>query len=288
MSKVISEVEDPTTGDTIHVAKGKIERLLFKEIDGGADRFGNTHKASIAIGGEWINQISIKVNEGFEPQLRINAGTRQSPDWVNIEQGDDVRITVTPNEYNGKTYYNSQVSKIKLVKKGDGGKQQTSQQSLGNQGAAKAPYTKKDNTQVVAGNARTAAFELHRFDEVFDVEAINATIAELVVYSDNKRKEYASSNPDLDDFQVGVSVGQAVVLAAQTVESVEELDAVVNVILDEIIPFSVEQVKSVSAEKPKAPAKAVKTTKPAAKVTTRKAQEVQAAEDLGIDDDIPF
>lgn len=279
-------------GKEVTTVDGTLEAIYINEIPadkvktykGPNGPWTPTHRYNIVVDGTRISLgMGDKDGVSDKQQLRCKDNDEQ---YHTLTRGMEVSVEVQENgEYKGVTQYQSSTGKLVIT---DTSNAQAPQQSSGG-GAAKAPYVKKDNTQVVAGNARTAAFELHRFDDVFDVEAINATIAELVVYSDNKRKEYASSNPDLDDFQVGVSVGQAVVLAAQTVKSVEELDAIVNVILDEIIPFSVEQVKAVSAEKPKAAAKAVKTTKPAAKVTTRKASVVEDEPTQDDDfDSIPF
>ena len=65
-----------------------------------------------------LTTFNVKTKEGMQPQIRINTGTKVSPKWESIDVGDTVRVIVKPSEYNGKTYYNSGTSQIKLIKKG--------------------------------------------------------------------------------------------------------------------------------------------------------------------------
>ena len=232
----IQTVTNPIDDSEMTMAVGVVQQISFKEIEN--DRYGNTHRAGIRVDDDWVNNVSLKVKEGREPEIRFNAGNRNSPDWQTLEVGDSVKIVVTPSNYNNKTYYNSGVSKIKLVKKGEGGsKQQASSTPKKTSGG-------KRNDGVVAGNARTAAFNFCK-GERKSVSEMKQLISWFVEYSDNKRKEYKAAHPDMDDFEVGVSCGQAVVSAAEIAKTLEEVDGIVNEFLKELIPHSLEAVKNV-------------------------------------------
>lgn len=238
----IKVVEDQINGGTVTMVEGVIQQISFRELEN--DRFQNTHRAGVKIDDVWVNNINLKTKEGFEPSLRINAGDRSSPNWVNVEQGDEVRIIVKPSEWNGKTYYNAGVSGIRLIKKGSGAPQQ---QSNSNSGAgAKTTFKKRDNTGVVAGNARTASANwAARFGG-----NIEDYLEMFVGLADTWRKQYAEDNGELDDFEVGVTVGQAVLAASQLAEE-KDFDVFIAHYLDTVVPKSISLVKN-GVETPKA------------------------------------
>lgn len=264
----IKVVEDQINGGTVTMVEGVIQQISFRELEN--DRFQNTHRAGIKIDDVWVNNINIKTKEGFEPSLRINAGDRSSPNWVNIEQGDEVRIIVKPNEWNGKTYYNAGVSGIRLIKKGSGTPQQSNSTNSG--AGTKTTLKKRDNTGVVAGNARTASANwAARFGG--DIEDY---LEMFVGLADAWRKQYAEDNSDLDDFEVGVTVGQAVLAASQLAEE-KDFDVFIAHYLGTVVPKSISLVKDGVESNPK------KTT--TAKKATKKVEApVEVAEDGGFDD----
>lgn len=116
----IKHVQNPVTNENLTIVEGEVEGVYFKEIDGGADKYGNTHRGSVKIDGDYVNNINLKVKEGYDPEIRFNAGSRAAPDWQSVHVGDVLKLVVTENEYNGKTYYNGKVSQIVLVSKGAG------------------------------------------------------------------------------------------------------------------------------------------------------------------------
>lgn len=282
----ISKVENPATGEEITVIKGVVERVMFKEAVN--DKFGATHRASVLIDGDWVGNISIKTKEGYDPQIRFNNGNNAKPDWQTLDVGDEVRLVVTENVYNDKVYYNSGTSKIKLVKKGEGAAKANPPQQRTPQGSQNASGGfKKDNHEVVAGNARTAAFAFLKGVPYENVSDVNDLVQKFARYSDKKRKQYKEEHPELDDFQVGVSVGQAVVLAAPLAKDFDALDVIVDDILGSVIPYSVGVVKGIasgelSEEQPKQQAKPAQKAKPQPKPVE------QEPEDDFEDQDLPF
>jgi hypothetical protein len=278
---VIKTVTNPVDDSEMTLIEGVIEQLSVKELTN--DKFDNTHKFGLRIGDDWVNNINVKTKDGMQPQIRINTGTKVSPKWESIDVGDNVRVIVKPSEYNGKTYYNSGTSQIKLIKKGQGAPAQTQREQTSGGGSSNT-YAKKDDTPIVAGNARTAAAAwLSRFDGV--------DFKEMIVFfagvSHKARLAVKESNPSMSDFEVGVATGQGTVIAAQLCEQQDDVyDFIINFVED-VVPYSVDVVKNLSALKQE--------TKPVAKKTSKKEATPAPVDDADIPDsafddgsDIPF
>lgn len=277
----IKSVVNPVDDSTITIAEGVVEKITYKD---KVDNFGNTHSAGLLVDGNWIN-IALKTKEGYQPQVRFAKGQPGKQTWETLNEGDTVKIVVKPNEWNGKTYYSTTSSKINVTKKGEG---QPAQQQRAPQGSQNASSSfKKDNHEVVAGNARTAAFAYLKGIPYENVSDVNDLVQKFARYSDKKRKQYKEEHPELDDFQVGVSVGQAVVLAAPLAKDFDALDVIVDDILGSVIPYSVGIVKGIASgelteEQPKQQAKPAQKAKPQPKPVE------QEPEDDFEDQDLPF
>jgi hypothetical protein len=283
----IKEVYDEVNDVNITMVEGVVEQMSFKAVEN--DKFGNTHRAGVRVGDDWVNNISIKVNEGFDPQIRFNAGTKVKPDWATLEVGDTVKIVVQPNEYNGKTYYNSGVSKIRLVKKGEG---KASQQASGS--APKSNFQKKDMSGVHTGHAINVAMNV--LGDVEDSDAIIEAAKKAHELTTKLKKEYQANNPDMSDYDVGAMVGQSVLSASHYVENVADIEDIARQTLDVVVPAVSEYVKASGEEKKPAVVKKTAAKKTPAKKATKKAPVVEddtEIEDVDIpdsayDDDIPF
>lgn len=274
----VKTVYDEFNDLEVTMVEGVVDQISFKAVEN--DRFGATHKAGVRIGDDWVNNISLKVGEGFDPQIRFNAGTKAKPDWQTLEVGDEVKIVVQPSEWNGKTYYNSGVSKIRLVKKGAGGNKSTGQATRGQQKASNS--FKKDMSGVHTGHAINVAMNV--LGDLEDAEAIVEAAKKAHALTQRLKKEYAEKNPDMSDYDVGASVGQAVLSASHYVEEVEDIEGYARRTLDFIVPEVMAFVKE--AEEPvKKPAATKKTV---AKKTTKKVKKEEPADDPVVDDsDIP-
>lgn len=276
MSDII-RTEDPATGEEIVIVKGVVEAIKIDEIQN--DRYGNTHRASIKVGDTWVGMINLRTKEGFEPSVRINTGNRASPNWQQLDQGDEVRVVVKENEYNGRIYYNSGVSKITLVKKGEGGGKE--QSSRGSQKPSTA--FKRDNSGVVAGNGFNAAKAFLAGQEHSNEEFIETAI-KLVDIGQEIREELKKERPDLDEYSIGAQSGMALIAACEWTDDIAEVKDLSKEILSDILPAITEHVKSVQdpQEKPKAVAKK------AVKKATKKASAKKEATPENVDDeDIP-
>lgn len=271
----IKEIYDEINDVTVTMVEGTVQQISFKEIPGGSDKFGNTHRAGIRVDDDWVNNVNIKVNEGFDPQVRFNAGTKVSPKYETLEAGDVVKIVVQPSDYNGKTYYNSGVSKIRLVKKGSGSPQQP-------QGGSQKAYTpqKRDNSGIVAGNGFNAAKALLGTYEDTE-EFVNTAIA-LVDIGQKLRNRLKESRPDLDEYSVGAQSGMALIAACEWADNIDDVENIAMDILDNALPKITEYVKSL--DEPKKVVKKTVAKKTVAKKTTKK---VEPSPDPVDDEDIP-
>lgn len=271
----IKEIYDEINDVTVTMVEGTVQQISFKEIPGGSDKFGNTHRAGIRVDDDWVNNVNIKVNEGFDPQVRFNAGTKASPKYETLEVGDVVKIVVQPSDYNGKTYYNSGVSKIRLVKKGSGASQQS-------QGGSQKGYTpqKRDNSGQSIGHSINVAMNV--LGDLSDPQAIIETAKKAHDLTTKLKEEYAVKNPDMSEYDLGGMVGQSVLSASHYVDSVEDIEDIARQTLDVVVPAVSEYVKGIK----EAPKTEKKTTakKTVAKKTTKKAEPTPSRVD---DEDIP-
>lgn len=284
----IKEIYDEINDVTVTMVEGTVQQISFKEIPGGSDKFGNTHRAGIRVDDDWVNNVNIKVNEGFDPQVRFNAGTKASPKYETLEVGDVVKIVVQPSDYNGKTYYNSGVSKIRLVKKGSGSPQQVT-------GGPQKGYTpqKRDNSGQSTGHSINVAMNV--LGDVSDPQAIIEAAKKAHDLTTKLKEEYAGKNPDMSEYDLGAMVGQSVLSASHYAESVEDIEDIARQTLDVVVPAVSEYVKGIK-EAPKTEKKAV-AKKTVAKKTTKKAEptpdlvdDADIPEDAFMDDleDLPF
>lgn len=262
----IETVVNPVTGMEVTLAKGIVERLAFKAIEG--DKYGATHKVGIKIAGQtdWVNNISVKTKDGYDPSLRVNTGNNANPVWQAIEVGDEVRIELSVSEgKDGKTYYNTSSSKINLVKKGEGQPAGTPAQGQG----AKKTYAKRDNTGVSIGHSLNGALNLVRSVEGLEYdEATVIALAQTVHKVTTDLKEvYAKKYPDMSEYDVGASVGNSVLNATRDVGEATEtaIREHSEWLLNDVVPSISTFVQSYGKEEEK-----VETKKPAAKKTVAK------------------
>ena len=280
---MMSKVENPATGEEITVIKGVVERVMFKEAVN--DRFGNTHRASVLIDGDWVGNISIKTKENYEPQVRFNNGNNAKPDWQTLEVGDEVRLVVTENEYNSKIYYNSGTSKIKLVKKGEGTAKAGQQRAPQGSQNASGGFTslKKDMTGVQVGHAINAAMNLIQGESNINLDYIAKVAKQLHDVSERVKEAYKDVNPNMSEYDVGAAAGQSILTACKLVENVEDVEDMALMLLDQVVP---EVTAHVKGETKTAVDRATK-KKPAQKSKSQQ-KPVEQEPDFDDSEDMPF
>lgn len=296
----IREVENPVDGSMLVLAEGKVERIVIKEAEQTAKNieYGVTHIASIVVGGQWINFISLGIREGKEPDITVNMGTKDKPDWKRIEEGDEVRVIVQRTVKGDKTYYNAKRSGIKLTKKGEGGG--SSSGGNGGSGSSYTPKAPRDNTGMSVGHSLNGAmnFIMTRGVEPSD-ENITRYATSVHTVTERLKAGVAKARPELSDYDVGASVGNAVLNAAKLVgEDVDfetTLEAVASDLLNNVVTVIEKFVREGrgAAQAPKttraAPAKtASKPVNKAAKAEKPAPAESPADDEFDDDDTIPF
>lgn len=276
----VKTIRDEINEVDLTVVEGVVAQIFVKQND-APDQYGNTHKIGVRIDNDWVNNINVKVKEGFEPQVRFNAGNKSNPDWQNLEVGDEVKMVVSTSEWNGKTTYHGKVSQIKLIKKGAGAPAKPQGQA-GGQGQKAQEY---DATGIETGHAINAAFNFMTevdFDNPVQIVEVAKQFHTLTM---KLKTEYAEANPKVSKKDVGATVGHAVLNAAKYSSTMEEVEEIANSILANVSSVVGEFVKSdaKSATKPAAKAAAKKATKAAPKKEV-----TPEIEDDDIGDDIPF
>lgn len=286
----ITEQKDPRTKKTFLEASGVVSGVYFNEIEADKRKTYNgtklgqvwrpTHRINLVVDGERIS-LGMKDFEGKEPQLRCKDA---DDNWQDVVRGAEVSIVVTTNgEYNGKPNYQASAGDVIVTKVAP------TNSAPAASGAASTPFQKKDMTGVRVGHAINVAMNvlgLADADELIEAAKKANDLTEKL------RAEFKEKNPSMSDYDVGASVGQAVLSASSYVENVEDIEEYARQTLEVIAPAVTEYIKEQSA--PKKEAKVVKT--PAAKKTAAKKAapapkpepEPEVELDGDFNDDIPF
>lgn len=204
--------------------EGVVERVNFKDID--EDQWGNTCRASIKIGDDWIGLGTAKKHE---INLKEGAG------WYKLKEGDKIAIVAEESEYNGKVYLNGQRKTIKVLSKGATGSSQTAAKSS-------SSVTKTGQSTSQPSSAHGGGTDWARKDAG---AAASASIDKALAFF-ALAKEVPHNNDILD--------------------KAREFQQMVRTLADEILagPAKVEEAKpAVEPEKPKAPSSRKQPPKPA-------------------------
>jgi hypothetical protein len=288
----IVTTKDPRTKKELILAEGVVKAVYFNEIkpehkkDYGKDgkSWIPTHRVVVHVDDDKIGAGMYLQEEGKELKLRAKDADGKHQDVV---KGAEVSITVTRAEdYKGMAQYKCFGTDIMVTKVAE---QEASS------GSGNAPKQKADPTEIVAGNARNAAaIMVRRFGYDF-----NEAITYVAQVGHNAKVEYAATDSKLTSFQVGVSVGEALKVAAELAADAAAMPDYITAYLAEQVPHSLQAIRAlpkdsefVTPELPNEAGKAKtskpKATKPAAKAKEEapvKEPEVAEEEDS---DQIPF
>ena len=271
----------------ITVASGVVSAIYFNEIpadkrkDYGKDgkSWIPTHRINLVVDGA---KIGLGMTDKDKLRVKDVDGNYQD-----VVKGAEISVTVTRgDDYKGVPQYNAYSSDVLVLTPAP---QEAAQESGGS-----APKTKADPTEIVAGNARNAAAILvRRFG--FD---FNEAISYVAQVGHNAKVEYAATDSKLTSFQVGVSVGEALKVAAELATDAAAMPDYITAYLAEQVPHSLQSVRALPKDSeyvtPELPAEAgkPKATKPKATKPAAKAQEAvkepEVVEDDDADSDIPF
>lgn len=281
---IITTVTNPVDDSEVTLATGKVKRILYKEATPAQKKYDTTHNASIILeaSGEddvFVN-LSLKIKEGQEPQIRYAEGKKGSETWHTLNMGDEVKIQMKDvNVVKDKTYYQTSLSRIKVTKRAEGS--QAASKGAGAQ-SQQISYKKRDTTGMETGHAVNGALELKRSGVKGDVFDLSKIVHEATV---TLKKEVAEQKGvDVTDYDLGASVGHAILNACrdfsgksadteQLIVAAKEVLAVAEQVTDFIKNGGVTEPKEEKKEevKPKKETKKVVEEPP-----------------MDFDDDIPF
>ena len=281
---------NPIDDKEIVMVVGKVERIKIVEAEQTAKNieYNITHTASIVVDNQWINYISLGIKEGREPNITINTGTKDSPKWVQIDEGDDVKVIVSETVKGDKTYYNAKRTGIKLVKKGAGGSSGGSQG--GNSGGNNYQAKPRNDTGIRLGHSVNGAMN---FLITWGVEGSNENILsygkKVHGVTEKLKKEHKAANPDMSDYDASASVGNAILNACKLVGTEQDFEHGVYEIAKDLLENVVKPLgEFIRAPKEEAKAPPAKITRaaPAKKVATKAAPVVEDSQED--DETLPF
>ena len=287
--------EDIVNGGEIVMITGTVDRIIIKEAERTAKNleFGVTHIASIVVADNWINYISLGIKEGKEPNIAINTGTKDSPKWVQIQEGDEVKVVVKETVKGDKTYYNAKRTGIKLVKKNATPSQQSQQSSGGTSQGSYTPKPKASQEGVSTGHAVNGAMN---FLLSQGIEASNENIvkyAKMVHNVTEKVKKITEEkNSGMDAYSVGAMSGNSILNACKLVDPNSDFEQTLESLAIDILDNVVPQVASHVRGDAKTNTVAAKVSRsPAKKPAPTKAKPVEEEVFPDLDDDaenLPF
>jgi len=300
---VINSEIDRKTKQEAFWAEGVVEYVKLDKFDelkvsyikvaGQPDKkIESTHKASILIkekgagkddAGVWVGLGDVKLHPEHE-----NLQVKKDDEWITIERGVEVTLDVKPNEWNGKTYYQSSKGKIFVVS--TEGVQAAAPKAGKSTGEAKQPFKKRDTVGIETGHAVNGALELIRGGVKGDAFELAGVVQSATVTL--KAEVAKERGVDITDYDLGASVGHAILNACR---DHSRDDVTIDEIIEaarEVLALSDKVSAAIRGGATPTPAEPAKVEKPK---TTRKPKETVKAPEpetpeppVDFDDDIPF
>lgn len=281
---MITEQKDPRTKKTFLEASGVIQAVYLNELKNPKTYPGTkgqswtpTHSVALVVDGD---KISLGL---FEKTDKRPAPSAKDADdnYHALAVGAEVSVVITRGEdYNDKPQYSAFSSDVLILVPAPA-------QAAATSGAAAAPYQKKDMTGVKVGHAINVALNTVG---LCDPEDIIKAAKEANDLTEKLRAEYKEKNPSMSEYDLGASVGQAVLSASQYVDSIAEIEDFARQTLDVIAPAVQEYIKGQAEPKKtvavKTPAKPKAKPKTPVKVEAPEPQGPTGFDDM--DSDIPF
>lgn len=279
--------EYKTRTGTETCAEGELKAIFFNELKTKKDYGKNgktwipTHSVNIIIDED---KISLGLTDKEVLRVKDTSGN-----YHDLMRGQKISVVVSPNgEYKGVKQWQGRVSDVILIEQAPEG------QSTGQGGQQKTYSTqKRDNSGIATGHAINVAMNV--LGDISDPDEVIRVAKEANDLTVRLKKEYGDANPDMSEYDVGASVGQAILSASHFVESVDDIEEFARTTLDKIVPAVSAYVKGVQqpeATKKPAPKTAKKAVKKAA-VKTEQVDDTDYDEDItnvtwDLEDDIPF
>ena len=193
-------------------------KVSYIKVAGQPDKkIESTHKASILLKekgagkddpGVWIGLGDVKLHPEHE-----NLQVKKDDQWVTIERGVEITLDVKPNEWQGKTYYQSSKGKINVLST-EGVQAAAPKAAKGAEsGSAKGNYKKRDTVGIETGHAVNGALELLRAGVKGDSFELAGLVQSATVTL--KAEVAKERGVDVTDYDLGASVGHAILNACR-------------------------------------------------------------------------
>ena len=201
----------------------KVEKINFKDKE--EHKYGNKFRCSILISGEGMENTWISLGDTKKDVLTIKEGAG----FTDIGVGSTIDLLKAESrEYNGKTYYDAKRSNISW---GTIVKAEKNAPAVASQ-----PQQERKPFNVigmqVGHNLNCSVDFIVANNEKFSVDEIVALSKKFHAITEKMKAERKQRFPQLSDYDVGASVGQAVKAAASLVNSTEKVEQLALQILE--------------------------------------------------------
>ncbi len=279
----IAEQKDPRTKKTFLEASGLVKGVYLNELKTLKSYAGDkgtvwtpTHSVNLVIDNDRIS-LGLFEKTDKRPHPRVKDADDNYHDLaigaevsVVIERGDD---------YNGKPQYNARLGDVLILTPAPAAAPAAAA------GGAQASYKPKDMTGVKVGHATNVAINVLG---LATAEVLIEAAKDAHELTERLNAEYKAKT-GASDYEVGASVGQAVLSASRFVDSVAEIEKYARLTLDVVTPAVTEFIKN-AGKKEETPKEAAP-AKPKGKAKPKAEPAKTGATSSGFDDmdsDIPF
>lgn len=277
----IEQQKDPRTKKPFLEASGNVKGVYLNDLKviktypgTKGQSWTPTHSINVVIDDD---RISLGLFEKTEKRPTPRAKDADG-NYHDLAAGARVSVVIEEGEpYNGKPQYKAVLSDVLIL-------EPAPVKEAAPAGAAQASFKPKDMTGVRVGHATNVAINV--LGLATPEELIEAA-KEAHELTERLNAEYKEKNPKASDYDIGASVGQAILSASRFVDKVSDIETFARQTLDVVSPAVTEFVKG-GKEAP-APAPAPKAKGKAKATATKEAPVKEAPSGFDdMDDDIPF
>lgn len=282
----IAEQKDSRTRKTFLEANGTVTGVYYNELKDIKSYPGKqagqvwtpTHRVTLVVDQDRI-QMGLFEKTEKRPEIRCKDA---DDNYHTLAVGAQVSIVITEGEpYNGKPQYQAKSGDVLILKPAP---EKAAAPTGGNSGGG---FQKKNMIGVKVGHSINVAFAFLGED---DTDTLIETAKKAHALTEKLAAEHKAANPELSDYDIGASVGQAVLSAAAISSDFKTLEAVARATLTIVAPA----VREFIEESQNAPEPSKKATTPAKKSVRKNVKQADPEPadepESGFDDmdDAPF
>lgn len=282
----IETTTDPRTRKEITLVSGKVEGAYLnalkqvKTYNGPKGPWTPDKSANLVVDG---TRIGLGLTERDSIRAKDVDGN-----YHDVVEGVEVSVEVDPVEVDGKTFYNAKTSQVLIL---DVSGAKTADEIAAGK---KTTYKPRDTTGIEVGHSINCAMNFLASEDQ-DEDTLIATAKKFHEATTALKQKTRLNKPDASEYDIGASVGQAVLASASlgVFETVEEVVANAEFILDNVVDPLHEYVvaskedteKKSKVEKRSAPKPVAK---PKAKPQRKAKPPVEDFPEDDLDDEVPF